>query len=93
MTPIESIKCPFNIKIVISGIFTSNGLGLEAKTWSCAFRVYKNLNLGEALTGERCEKIGFCIDFEEGCFGLLSLFHLRKKHVLITCSRILLNIK
>ena len=40
------------------------------------------------------KKLGFVlIDFEEGCFGLLSLFHLRKKRVLITCSRILLNIK
>ena len=31
-------------------------------------------------------------DFEEGCFGLLTLFHLSKKHVLVTCSNILLNI-
>ena len=34
----------------------------------------------------------FLIDFEEGCFSLLTLFHLSKKHVLITCSKIQLNI-
>ena len=41
------------------------------------FRVYKNLNLGEAHMQERCKKkLRFVlIDFEEGCFGLLSLFH------------------
>ena len=32
------------------------------------------------------------INFEEGCFSLLTLFHLSKKHVLVTCSKILLNI-
>ena len=39
------------------------------------------------------KNLGFVlIDFEEGCFNLLSLFHLSKKHVLVTCSEILLNI-
>ena len=32
------------------------------------------------------------IDFEEECFSLLTLFYLSKKHVLLTCSKILLNI-
>ena len=32
------------------------------------------------------------IHFEEGCFNLLTLFHLSKKHVLVTCIKILLNI-
>ena len=32
------------------------------------------------------------IDFEKECFSLLSLFHLSKMHVLVMCSRILLNI-
>ena len=34
----------------------------------------------------------FIIDFEKGCFSLLTLFHLSKKHVLIICSKIQLNI-
>ena len=34
----------------------------------------------------------FLIDFEEGCFSLLTLLYLSKKHVLITCSKIQLNI-
>ena len=37
--------------------------------------------------------LGFVlIDFEEGYFSILTLFHLSKKHVLITCNKILLNI-
>ena len=32
------------------------------------------------------------IDFEEGCLSLLTLFHLSKKHMFVTCSKILLNI-
>ena len=32
------------------------------------------------------------IDFEEGCFSFLSLFHLSKMHVLVMCSSILLKI-
>ena len=32
------------------------------------------------------------IDFKEGCFSLLTLFYLNKKHVFVTCSKILLNI-
>ena len=32
------------------------------------------------------------VDFEEGCFNLLILFHLSKRHVLVICSKILLNI-
>ena len=32
------------------------------------------------------------IDFKEGCFSFLTLFHLNKKHVLVTCSKIMLNI-
>ena len=39
------------------------------------------------------KNLGFVlIEFEEGCFSLLTLFHLSKKHVLVTCSKILLNI-
>ena len=34
----------------------------------------------------------FKINFEERCFSLLTLFHLRKKHVFVTCNKILLNI-
>ena len=37
--------------------------------------------------------LGFVlIDFGEWCFSLLTLFHLSKKHMLVTCSKILLNI-
>ena len=32
------------------------------------------------------------IDFEKGCFGLLSLLHLSKKHEPSICNRILSNI-
>ena len=32
------------------------------------------------------------INFEEGCFSLLTLFYLSKKHVFVTYSKILLNI-
>ena len=62
------------------------------------FRVYKNLNLGKMLArttqGERCgKKLAFVlIDFEEGCFNLLSLFHLSKMHVFVTCSSVSLKI-
>ena len=39
------------------------------------------------------KNLGFVlIEFEEGCFSLLILFHLSKKHVLVTCSKNLLNI-
>ena len=39
------------------------------------------------------KNLGFVlIDFEEGCFSLLTLFYLSKKHVFVTCSKILLNI-
>jgi len=39
------------------------------------------------------KKLGFVlIEFKEGCFNLLTLFHLSKKYVLVTCSKILLNI-
>ena len=49
-----------------------------------------NLNILKLNLGKR---MGFVlIDFEEGCFSLLTLFHLSKKHVLVTCSKILLNI-
>ena len=34
----------------------------------------------------------FLIGFGEGCFSLLTLFHLNKKNVLVTCNKILLNI-
>ena len=34
----------------------------------------------------------FLFDFEQVCFILLTLFYLSKKHVLVTCSKILLNI-
>ena len=56
------------------------------------------MNLEKASThirqGERCGKklVFVLIDFEEECFSLLSLFHLRKIHVLVMCSRIPLNI-
>ena len=71
---------------MLDKLFLLNGgvehWGLE-RWWSkrnfsnWGFRVYKNLNLGEARTQERCKKkLGFVlIDFEERCFGLLSLFH------------------
>ena len=37
--------------------------------------------------------LGFVlIDFEEWCFSLLTLFHLSKQYVLVTCNKILLNI-
>ena len=58
----------------------------------------KNLNLGKRLHAweirrEMWKKLGFVlIDFEEGCFSLLSLFHLSKIHVLVMCSSIPLNI-
>ena len=44
--------------------------------------------------GGRCgKKLAFVlIDFEKGCFSLLSLFHLNKMHVLVMCNRISLNI-
>ena len=44
--------------------------------------------------GGRCGKqLAFVlIDFEKGCFSLLSLFHLSKMHVLVMCNRIPLNI-
>ena len=39
------------------------------------------------------KNLGFVlIEFEEGCFSLLTLFYLSKKHVLVTCNKILLNI-
>ena len=39
------------------------------------------------------KNLGFVLmDFEEGCFSLLTLFRLSKKHVLVTCSKILVNI-
>ena len=39
------------------------------------------------------KNLGFVlIEFEEDCFSLLTLFHLSKKHVLVTCNKILLNI-
>ena len=39
------------------------------------------------------KNLGFVlIDFEEGCFNFLTLFHLSKKHMLVTCNNILLNI-
>ena len=38
------------------------------------------------------KKVFVLIDFEEECFSLLSLFHLRKILVLVMCSRIPLNI-
>ena len=39
------------------------------------------------------KNLGFVLmDFEEDCFSLLTLFHLNKKHVLVTCNKILLNI-
>jgi len=51
--------------------------------------------LEEAHTQDRemWKKLAFVlIDFEEGCFSLLSLFYLSKKHVFVTFSRIPLNI-
>ena len=42
---------------------------------------------------EMWKKLAFVlINFEEGCFSLLSLFHLNKMHVLVTCNSILSNI-
>ena len=42
---------------------------------------------------EMWKNLGFVlINFEEQCFSLLTLFHLSKKHMLVTCSKILLNI-
>ena len=39
------------------------------------------------------KNLGFVlIDFEEECFSILTLFYLSKKHVLLTCNKILLNI-
>ena len=39
------------------------------------------------------KNLGFVlIDSKEGCFSLLTLFHLSKKYVLVTCNKILLNI-
>ena len=38
------------------------------------------------------KRMGFVlIDFEEGYFSLLTLFRLSKNHMLVTCSKILLN--
>ena len=51
--------------------------------------------LGEAHRQDRemWKKLSFVlINFEEGCFSLLNLFHLSKKHVFITFSRIPSNI-
>ena len=49
-----------------------------------------NLNILKLNLGKR---MGFVlIDFEEGCFSFLTLFHLSKKYVLVTCCKILLNI-
>ena len=57
------------------------------------FRIYKNLNLEKKIGREMWKKLAFVlIDFEEWCFGLLSLFHLNKMHVLVTCNGILSNI-
>ena len=62
------------------------------------FRVYKNLNLGKRLHTwetwrEMWKKLSSAlIDFEEGCFGFLNLFHLSKMHVLVMRNSIPLNI-
>ena len=55
----------------------------------------KNPNLGRGIHArqEIWKNMAFVlIDFEEGCFSLLSLLHLSKKHVPSTCSKILSNI-
>ena len=42
---------------------------------------------------EMWKKLAFVlIDFEKGCFNLLSLFHLSKMHVFVTCSSVSLKI-
>ena len=71
--------------------------GSRRKFSNWGFRIYKNLNLGGGWhtheTKRDVEKIGFCFNcFENGRFGLLSLFNLSKKHMLVTCSRIPSNI-
>ena len=88
---------------MLDKLFLLNGgvehRGLE-RWWSRSnfsnwgFRVYKNLNFGEARMQERCKK-KLCfvlIDFEEGVFWSFKFVPLSKNHVLVTCSRILLNI-
>ena len=48
---------------------------------------------GEEVEVRNNRVLGFVlIDFEKGCLSLLTLFHLSKKHVLVTCNKILLNI-
>ena len=53
----------------------------------------QEFEFGESHACKRdVEKLAFVlIDFEEGCFSLLSLFHISKKHMFVTCSRISLN--
>ena len=50
----------------------------------------QEFEFGESHACKRdVEKLAFVlIDFEEGCFSLLSLFHISKKHMFVTCSRI-----
>lgn len=62
-------------------------MGLEVKAES---------EFGERHTRETEsweKKLAFVlIVFEEGCFSFLGLFYLSKKHVLVTCNKILSNI-
>ena len=48
---------------------------------------------GEEVEVRNNRVLGFVlIDFEKWCLSLLTLFYLSKKHVLVTCNKILLNI-
>ena len=86
--------CPMIEKMRISCSFRERESADTRETLRfCVLLERGRVQMKQRETKQIRKNLGFVLmDFEEGSFSLLTLFHLSKKHVLVTCNKILLNI-